>query len=122
MPSTSRFYIKFAQFEQRQWEMERAQAIFKLALDILPKGRIEVVLDSRPLDIARLCTEAPATTSIVPTSPSRSSTVIETPSKRPFPELLKSSSDWQVVINKRRFIYEDAISKNPRNYDVWRAS
>lgn len=54
-----RFYIKFAQFEQRQREMERAQAgerkkpgynvdlwprgtwtqaIFKLALDILPKG------------------------------------------------------------------------------------
>ncbi|CAJ1407949.1 unnamed protein product [Effrenium voratum] len=33
-----KFYIKFALFEQRQREMERAQAIFKLALDILPKG------------------------------------------------------------------------------------
>eukprot|EP00435_Cladocopium_sp_Y103_P009523 s264_g2.t1 len=25
----------------------------------------------------------------------------------------------EVVINKRRFIYEEAIVKNPRNYDVW---
>ncbi|CAJ1332671.1 unnamed protein product [Effrenium voratum] len=25
----------------------------------------------------------------------------------------------EVVINKRRYIYEDALSKNPRNYDVW---
>eukprot|EP00931_Biecheleriopsis_adriatica_P003995 TRINITY_DN105736_c0_g1_i1.p1 TRINITY_DN105736_c0_g1~~TRINITY_DN105736_c0_g1_i1.p1 ORF type:complete len:672 (+),score=164.57 TRINITY_DN105736_c0_g1_i1:139-2154(+) len=25
----------------------------------------------------------------------------------------------EVVLNKRRFIYEDAIEKNPRNYDVW---
>lgn len=25
----------------------------------------------------------------------------------------------EVVLNKRRFIYEDAISKNARNYDVW---
>mmetsp|Transcript_73375 Transcript_73375/g.132114 ORF Transcript_73375/g.132114 Transcript_73375/m.132114 type:complete len:663 (+) Transcript_73375:106-2094(+) len=25
----------------------------------------------------------------------------------------------EVVLNKRRFIYEDALGKNPRNYDVW---
>ena len=25
----------------------------------------------------------------------------------------------EVVLNKRRYIYEEAIKKNPRNYDVW---
>lgn len=25
----------------------------------------------------------------------------------------------EVVLNKRRFIYEEALQKNPRNYDVW---
>merc|ERR1719446_893026 len=80
------FYIKFAQFEQRQKEMERAQAIFKLALDVLPKGASDELY-------------------------------------RAYVSFEKQHGDRdaieEVVLNKRRYIYEEAIKKNSRNYDSW---
>ena len=33
------FYIKFAVFEERQRELERARMIYRLALERLPKGK-----------------------------------------------------------------------------------
>merc|ERR1712187_818495 len=81
-----KFYMKFAQFEQRQKEMERAQAIYKLALEILPKGASDELY-------------------------------------RSYVSFEKTHGDRdaieEVVLNKRRFIYEEAIKENARNYDVW---
>jgi len=81
-----KFYMKFAQFEQRQREMERAQAIYKLALDVLPKGASDELY-------------------------------------RAYVSFEKQHGDRdaieEVVLNKRRYIYEEGIKDNPRNYDVW---
>ncbi|CAE7458138.1 CLF1 [Symbiodinium natans] len=66
--------------------MERSQAIYKLALDVLPKGASDDLY-------------------------------------RAYVSFEKQHGDRdaieEVVINKRRFIYEESIEKNPRNYDVW---
>merc|ERR1711920_1024528 len=70
----------------RQKELERAQAIFKLALDVLPKGASDELY-------------------------------------RAYVSFEKQHGDRdaieEVVLNKRRFIYEDGVAKNARNYDVW---
>merc|ERR1719188_2138174 len=66
--------------------MERAQAIFKLALDVLPKGASDELY-------------------------------------RAYVSFEKQHGDRdaieEVVLNKRRFVYEEGVKKNPRNYDVW---
>jgi crooked neck len=38
---TEEFYLKFAAFEEKQKEFSRARAIYKFALDRLPKHRAE---------------------------------------------------------------------------------
>jgi len=66
--------------------MERAQAIFKLALDILPKGASDDLY-------------------------------------RAYVSFEKQHGDRdaieEVVLNKRRYLYEEGIKRNRRNYDVW---
>jgi crooked neck len=81
-----KFYIRFAQFEERQKETERARMIYKLALDKLPKT------ESNDL-------------------------------YRKYVAFEKQHGDREeiedVVVNKRRAQYENAIKDNPKNYDVW---
>uniref|UniRef100_M4BES4 Pre-mRNA-splicing factor Syf1-like N-terminal HAT-repeats domain-containing protein n=1 Tax=Hyaloperonospora arabidopsidis (strain Emoy2) TaxID=559515 RepID=M4BES4_HYAAE len=83
---TEQIYLAFARFEERCRELERARAVFKYALDTLPKE------------------EAPALYSA-------------------FITFEKQHGDKerieQVVIAKRRVVYEQQVTANALDYDSW---
>lgn len=79
-------FAAFAQFEERCKQFERARAIYKLALDRLPKAAARELYKS-------------------------------------FVAFEKKHGDREniedVILNKRRFQYEDEVSRAPLNYDIW---
>lgn len=79
-------FAAFAQFEERCKQYERARAIYKLALDRLPKGAARELYKS-------------------------------------FVAFEKKHGDREniedVILNKRRFQYEDEVTRSPLNYDIW---
>ncbi|RLN02941.1 hypothetical protein BBJ28_00000919 [Nothophytophthora sp. Chile5] len=83
---SEQIYLAFAQFEERLRELERARAVFKYALDTLPKA------------------EAPALYSA-------------------FITFEKQHGDKErieeVVIAKRRVVYEQQVAENALDYDSW---
>jgi crooked neck len=79
-------FIAFAKFEERCKEYDRARAIYKFALDHIPKQKAREVY-------------------------------------KMFIQFEKQYGDREgiedVILNRRRFQYEDEIKINPMNYDVW---
>uniref|UniRef100_A0AAV1UUF8 Pre-mRNA-splicing factor Syf1-like N-terminal HAT-repeats domain-containing protein n=1 Tax=Peronospora matthiolae TaxID=2874970 RepID=A0AAV1UUF8_9STRA len=83
---TEQIYLAFARFEERCRELERARAVFKYALDTLPKE------------------EAPALYSAFITFEKRHG---------------EKERIEQVVIAKRRVVYEQQVTANALDYDSW---
>lgn len=79
-------FAAFAQFEERCKQFERARAIYKLALDRLPKAAARELYKS-------------------------------------FVAFEKKHGDREniedVILNKRRFQYEDEVTRSPLNFDIW---
>lgn len=79
-------FAAFAQFEERCKQFERARAIYRLALDRLPKSAARELYKS-------------------------------------FVAFEKKHGDREniedVILNKRRFQYEDELAQTPLNYDLW---
>eukprot|EP00201_Polytomella_parva_P007276 CAMPEP_0175074526 /NCGR_PEP_ID=MMETSP0052_2-20121109/21371_1 /TAXON_ID=51329 ORGANISM="Polytomella parva, Strain SAG 63-3" /NCGR_SAMPLE_ID=MMETSP0052_2 /ASSEMBLY_ACC=CAM_ASM_000194 /LENGTH=865 /DNA_ID=CAMNT_0016342865 /DNA_START=39 /DNA_END=2639 /DNA_ORIENTATION=+ len=83
---TEEFYLRFAEFEELVDEPDRARAIFKFALDHIPR-HAATSLHARFVQ---------------------------------FEKQHGSRSEIEdVVIGKRRFQYEEALLKNPLDYDLW---
>ncbi|RLN54707.1 hypothetical protein BBJ29_008128 [Phytophthora kernoviae] len=83
---TEQIYLAFAQFEERCREVERARAVFKYALDTLPKEE----------------------------APSLYSAFITFEKQHGDKERIE-----EVVIAKRRVVYEQQIAANVLDYDSW---
>ncbi len=81
-----RLFIAYARFETKLKEYERARAIYKYALDRLPRSK------SMGLHKAYTTFEK---------------------------QFGDRSGVEDVVLSKRRRLYEDQIKENPKNYDVW---
>lgn len=81
-----RLFIAYARFEAKLKEYERARAIYKYALDRLPRSK------SMGLHKAYTTFEK---------------------------QYGDRDGVEDVVLSKRRRIYEDQIKENPKNYDVW---
>ncbi|GAP92399.1 putative cell cycle control protein [Rosellinia necatrix] len=81
-----RLFIAYARFEAKLKEYERARAIYKYALDRLPRSK------SMGLHKAYTTFEK---------------------------QYGDKDGVEDVVLSKRRRIYEDQIKENPKNYDVW---
>jgi len=81
-----RLYIAFAKFEEGQKEYERARAIYKYALDHLPKDKAQELFKCYTRHEKKYGDRAG----------------IE-----------------DVVLNKRKFQYEEELNSNPMNYDIW---
>ncbi|KAI1421622.1 cell cycle control protein [Xylaria sp. FL1777] len=81
-----RLFIAYARFETKLKEYERARAIYKYALDRLPRSR------SMGLHKAYTTFEK---------------------------QYGDRDGVEDVVLSKRRRIYEDQIKENPKNYDIW---
>lgn len=81
-----KLFIAYARFESKLKEYERARAIYKYALDRLPRSRSAIL--------------------------HRSYTTFE-----------KQFGDREgvedVVLSKRRVLYEEQVTSNPKNYDAW---
>lgn len=81
-----KLFIAYARFEAKLKEYERARAIYKFALDRMPRSKSAAL--------------------------HKSYTTFE-----------KQFGDKEgvedVVLSKRRVLYEEQITENPRNYDVW---
>ncbi|KAF6023822.1 CRNKL1 [Bugula neritina] len=78
--------IAFARFEENQREHDRVRAIYKYALDNLPKESCQVIYKNYTIHEKKFGDRA----------------AIE-----------------DVVVNKRRFQYEEETKNNPFNYDAW---
>ncbi|KAI0553513.1 cell cycle control protein [Xylaria curta] len=81
-----RLFIAYARFEAKLKEYERARAIYKYALDRLPRSK------SMGLHKAYTTFEK---------------------------QYGDKDGVEDVVLSKRRRIYEDQIKENPKNYDIW---
>ena len=81
-----KLFIAFAKFEEGQKEYERARAIYKYALDHLPKDQAQELFKCYTRHEKKYGDRAG----------------IE-----------------DVVLNKRKFQYEEELKANPTNYDVW---
>ncbi|EMR71142.1 putative cell cycle control protein [Eutypa lata UCREL1] len=81
-----RLFIAYSRFEAKLKEYERARAIYKYALDRLPRSK------SMGLHKAYTTFEK---------------------------QYGDRSGVEDVVLSKRRRLYEDQIKENPKNYDVW---
>ncbi|KAI0490056.1 cell cycle control protein [Xylaria cf. heliscus] len=81
-----RLFIAYARFEAKLKEYERARAIYKYALDRLPRSK------SMGLHKAYTTFEK---------------------------QYGDRDGVEDVVLSKRRRIYEDQIKENPKNYDIW---
>lgn len=81
-----KLFIAYARFESKLKEYERARAIYKYALDRLPRSRSAIL--------------------------HKSYTTFE-----------KQFGDREgvedVVLSKRRVLYEEQVTSNPKNYDAW---
>lgn len=81
-----KLFIAFARYEAKQKEFERARAIFKYALDRLPR--------SKSIELHK------------------SYTTFEK-------QFGDQSGVEDVVISKRRVLYENEVTAEPKNYDAW---
>ncbi|RYP66966.1 hypothetical protein DL769_005882 [Monosporascus sp. CRB-8-3] len=81
-----KLFIAYARFETKLKEYERARAIYKYALDRLPRSK------SMGLHKAYTAFEK---------------------------QFGDRSGVEDVILSKRRRLYEDQIKENPKNYDIW---
>jgi crooked neck len=81
-----KLFIEYARFEAKLKEYERARAIYKYALDRLPRSR------SMKLHSAYTTFEK---------------------------QFGDKDGVENVILSKRRVMYEEQVKENPKNYDVW---
>lgn len=119
---TQEAFLRLSKFEEKYGNMNRARSGFEKGIELLGKELDErfyikfAQFEQRQKEMDRAQAIYKLALDILPKGGSDEL-------YRAYVSFEKQHGDRdaieEVVLNKRRFIYEDAVQKNPRNYDVW---